>query len=402
MQTLIGPFRTVNALLGLVMLTFALSAPARQKTIITFDPEGSTGTSVVAINQAGVIAGDYTDATGQHGFLRRANGAIATFDPPGGANTSVLDLNSAGAIVGTYVDGNDNLQLFLRTAGGAFSTIELPGGLALILGVSINAKDEITGNYLDNTNFALGNFLRTTHGTVTTLHTRGGFVTPSGINDGGDIVGGACTFVDFIETCSGFLQTSRGTVTIFAPLDATSTNAVTINPGGAIAGTYTDPSGGIHGFLRTANGTVHTFDPPGSAATTVNVINPGETIAGTYIDASFEPHGFVRAHQQGDISTYDFPAAAPNTVSRFATVAGINPEGSVAGSYIDTIFSPPSTYDPVAHGFLRARDGTFTRVDPTGSIYTTVVGITPSGLVAGSYTDSRLVSHGFVLNGHDD
>ena len=43
-----------------------------------------------------------------------------------------------------------------------------------------------------------------------------------------------------------------------------------------------------------------------------------------------------------------------------------------------------------------ARGGTLTTVDPTGSLDTTVVGITPAGVVARSYTDASSVQHGFV------
>ena len=35
----------------------------------TLDVPGSTNTYLVGINDNGVIAGNYTDATGQHGFL---------------------------------------------------------------------------------------------------------------------------------------------------------------------------------------------------------------------------------------------------------------------------------------------------------------------------------------------
>jgi hypothetical protein len=38
----------------------------------SFDPTGSTGTSVVAINDSGRIVGSWTDASGKtHGFTRK-------------------------------------------------------------------------------------------------------------------------------------------------------------------------------------------------------------------------------------------------------------------------------------------------------------------------------------------
>jgi hypothetical protein len=403
MKTPIRPFRVINAAVVLVALSYGLAAEARYRTSITFDPEGSTGTNVVAINQAGVIAGNFTDtASQQHGFVRQSDGAITTFDPPGGSDTSVLAMNSAGAIVGTYSDSNGNSQLFLRAVTGTFATIELPLGLGFMLGAVINARGEIAGNYFDNTFFGLDSFLRTADGTVTTFTAPEGFsfVTISQLNDSGTVIGGACTYVNNAQTCSGFLQTASGTETVFDPPDSTYTTPVAINSGGAIAGIYT-ANNTSHGFLRTANGAIRTFDVLGSTGTFAGVINSGATIAGIYNDSISEPHGFVRTHQ-GAIITFDFPPAVPNTQGRNAGVVGINPEGAIAGNYFDNTFVPPNNFGTVAHGFERARDGTFTTVDPLGSTHSTVVGITPKGVVAGSYADSNSMMHGFVFRGDDN
>jgi len=220
------------------------------------------------------------------------------------------------------------------------------------------------------------------------------------LNDGGEIIGGACIIVNFTQTCSGFLQSSSGAVTIFNPPDSTNTNAVAINQSGVIAGFYTDANNATHGFLRTANGTIRAFDPPGSAGTNPSVINPGADIAGTYTDASSNPHGFVRA-EWGTITTFDFPAAPPNTAFSFGGVAGINPESAVAGNYGYLIATSPNNYDFVTYGFVWAR-GIFTSIDPEGSLGSNVVGITPAGVIAGSYTDASSVQHGFVFRGDND
>ena len=50
----------------------------------------------------------------------------------------------------------------------------------------------------------------------------------------------------------------------------------------------------------------------------------------------------------------------------------------------------------IAHGFLRAADGTFTRFDPSGSTYTYVAGINDNGDTTGYYYGSDGVAHGFV------
>jgi hypothetical protein len=48
------------------------------------------------------------------------------------------------------------------------------------------------------------------------------------------------------------------------------------------------------------------------------------------------------------------------------------------------------------HGFLRARNGTFTTFDPKGSTDTEPRAINPAGEIAGYYTDANFIQHGFL------
>jgi hypothetical protein len=58
---------------------------------------------VISIDQAGDIAGSYTDASGvQHGFVRNPYGTLTTFDPPEGNQTTSTAINDGGAITGFY------------------------------------------------------------------------------------------------------------------------------------------------------------------------------------------------------------------------------------------------------------------------------------------------------------
>src|SRR5436309_2134642 len=75
--------------------------------------------------------------------------------------------------------------------------------------------------------------------------------------------------------------------------------------------------------------------------------------AGTYEVGCYETHGFLRA-RDGTFTAFDPPAALN------ADATGINSEGAIIGVYFD-----PSS---VLHGFLRAANGTFTTIDgPPGS-----------------------------------
>jgi hypothetical protein len=83
------------------------------------------------------------------------------------------------------------------------------------------------------------------------------------------------------------------------------------------------------------------------------------------------------------------PATAPSprsipTGSTYTNPTAINPEGAITGQYCDAI---------TCHGFLRARDGTFTTIDPPGTNYSEADAINPAGAIAGLYQPGI---HGFL------
>jgi hypothetical protein len=62
-----------------------------------------TAPRLLSIDQAGDVAGSYTDAAGvQHGFVRNPYGTITSFDPPEGNQTTATSINDGGAIAGFY------------------------------------------------------------------------------------------------------------------------------------------------------------------------------------------------------------------------------------------------------------------------------------------------------------
>ena len=114
-------------------------------TIAQFDPDGSTNTSVTAINDSDTATGTaYTTVAGSTGFIRTADGAISTFDAGQNAVfTTPTGLNKAGAIVGSYRD-NDMEHGFVRAPDGTITTIDVPGAL-LTEPSSINDKGQAAG-----------------------------------------------------------------------------------------------------------------------------------------------------------------------------------------------------------------------------------------------------------------
>ena len=154
------------------------------------------------------------------------------------------------------------------------------------------------------------------------------------------------------------------------------------------------------GFVLSANANerktaIITFDAPGAVnGTSPTSINPRGSITGYYFDANFVPHGFLRA-KNGSFTTFDAPGAGLQAGLRQGTYAtSINPGGAITGFYFDANFVP--------HGFLRANNGSFTTFDlPVGSSLANVPpqpgsAISPDGSIAGSYVDASLVGHGFL------
>jgi hypothetical protein len=100
--------------------------------ITTFDVPGAgtdgsqyQGTVPEAINDTGIITGEYIDSNDvQHGFVRASDGRITKFDAPGAGNetgsyegTVPLAINTGGEITGAYFDSNYVLHAFVRLAG---------------------------------------------------------------------------------------------------------------------------------------------------------------------------------------------------------------------------------------------------------------------------------------------
>jgi hypothetical protein len=94
------------------------------------------------------------------------------------------------------------------------------------------------------------------------------------------------------------------------------------------------------------------------------------------------------------ITPFDVPGAGTG-YGQGTFPAAINPAGAITGSYADA----SSFY----HGFLRARNGTFTKFDPTGSTGTSPSAINPAGEITGNYTDANGTAHGFLrIPAHPD
>jgi hypothetical protein len=147
--------------------------------------------------------------------------------------------------------------------------------------------------------------------------------------------------------------------------------------------------------VRATGGTITVFDPPGStgtfagSGTYVDAINAPGVITGSYYDANSVAHGFVRA-ADGTFATFDVAG-----VLAFSSAGDIDAAGAITGTYFDSNF--------VAHGFIRASNGAISTIDVPGAFSmpgygygTQAFGLKPPGTVAGCYTDANLVGHLFL------
>jgi hypothetical protein len=139
------------------------------------------------------------------------------------------------------------------------------------------------------------------------------------------------------------------------------------------------------------------FDVPGSTClpaftstfafpcTVANAMNPSEVITGTYQDAIGAFHGYVR-YRDGSFTKFDVPGAScPFEGYACADPTGINPEGAITGSYSDVNNEP--------HGFPRGSDGNITPFDGplgrNGFAATFPTAINPEGAITGNYSSGQ-------------
>jgi hypothetical protein len=216
-----------------------------------------------------------------------------------------------------------------------------------------------------------------------------------GINSSGEIAG------YFGSGNAGF--PNKGYTTV-QPYNASFTNenftgsaqtqVTGINNAGTTVGFYsfTNLGGGMDnnvGFTNVGGTFTSVMNPnTGAGPPTINQllgVNNSNVAVGFYVDGAGVTHGYTYniagMTYSGDIND---PNAVGNT-----TAAAINNSGEVAGFYTDS--------GGVFHGFVD-NGGTFTTIDPTGSMATMLLGLNDNGLAVGTYIDSMGVMHGLLYD----
>ena len=283
----------VLRLLTICAMVVTLSASvALAQTYTTIDYPGAAATLLTGgPNPQGTSVGFYTDTAGvNHGFTLNSGGVFTSFDPPGSTGTTPNYIDPQGTIVGGYLDASGVSHGFLLS-GGQYTTIDFPGA----------AGTQLTGR-----------------------------------NPSGEITGFSCTD----PAC------------------------------------VTPP---FQSFTRSAQGVFNGFNPPGATSSTASTVNPAGAIVGSWVDSAGTTHGYVLYH--GAYVTTDYPG------SIFTFNGGNNATGAIVGAWRDTA--------NVLHSFL-LNNGVFTGFDPPGSTLSDATGINPGGIIVGLYVDAAGAVHGYI------
>lgn len=280
---------------------------------------------------------------------------------------------------------------------------------------SINVWGVIAGSY-QSADSVFHGFIRTRDGKFITFQAPGADTTPgsyngtspNGINDLGAITG---AYWDATGSSHGFIRTPDGKFTIFDAPDETSISPVAINLEGAVIGFYTDPNFSFRAFLRSPDGKITTWIGPGACTTDgshgcygsgASNINAFGVIAGGYNDGNFVHHSLLRT-PDGKLKTVDVPGAGTGSYQGTGCPGcymGLNQFGAIAGIYTDS--------NSVYHGFLRSPNGKFTTFDAPGAGTNSGEGTgCPSdcstslnnfGAITGAYIDGNGFIHGYLRN----
>jgi uncharacterized membrane protein len=320
-----------------------------------------------------------------------AGGGFVTIDPPGSTSSGASAITPDGTIAGSYSDADGVQHGFLRSPSGSFTTFDPPGSISTSVN-SITPSGGIVGTYCETTadcaRFRYHGFVRAKQGSFTTFDAPGSGSTiifelysagfPPSINPAGAIVG---SYYDASHNEHGFLRDKSGAVTTIDIPGAFVTEVLAINPTGVIVGDFFDQTS-CPGFILFPDGSITTIDTPGELACgagsgPIGGINPAGAVAGGTGDTTcLVPLGYVRT-PDGTITTFSDPFSGP-----FPGVqpTAINPAGSITGYFSRA-------------AFLRTPDGAITTFNGPGTFPNA---INPAGAIVGGYSDANGVGHGFL------
>jgi hypothetical protein len=276
---------------GLVVLMFvAVGIAAAPPLTFTFSDvhanKTATETDSYAVNNAGMIAGDYVDAKSvQHGMIL-AGKKLTTVNrkncvTTGGFSAGAIafyGINNAGAAAGWCISTKTGLDEAFVYASGKFTAVKFPKSTGT-QAYGINDKGDVVGLYFDSSGVQHGFVKKGTK--YTSIDVTGDTSTEAwGINNKGQIAVFAIRSAGGYE---GFVYNGKTFKKISDPNEGASGTIVRdVNNKGDIAGAYFDSSGFEVGFLRHGGKYYDVKDPNANNNTRPDGLNDKLEIVGRY------------------------------------------------------------------------------------------------------------------------
>jgi hypothetical protein len=277
-------------LLAVTLMT--VSAWAQPPVTLKFSDakvKGALETDSYAVNNAGVIAGDYVDSTGvQHGAFFKGS-KVTTFDGPTGSTAiAAYGINSTNAVVGWYNDSNGVPTSFLYS-NATFTPIAFPKATSTEAN-GINDNGWIVGLYFDSKGVQYGFYWDTKK--YHKINITGAFATTAWAINNSNVI---TVFTTLSSGVPGDAYLLKGkTLTQVDVPGATGSALHGINNNGDLDYTMFDASNNRHGVLYQASTATFTQfdDPKGVNSTRADGINDTLMMVGRYQNSAGAQAGF--------------------------------------------------------------------------------------------------------------
>jgi len=267
-------------------LTFTFSDVHANKTAIETDS--------YAVNNAGVIAGDYIDSAGvQHGMIL-AGKKLTTIDNKScSSSISFYGINSAGTLAGWCFNSAGN-PIGFTWAKGKFTNLKYPKAVGTE-GIGINDKGDVVGLFLDSSGVSHGYLF--SNKKYTEINVKGASNSDAwAINNAGEITVSGGTSVSsgqLLCPCTSFLLKGKKFTPVADPNQGSDGTGIHgVNNKGDIDGTYYDSAANRHGFLLHGGKYYDVNDPNGPTATRADGINDSLEMVGRYTNSAGGTLGF--------------------------------------------------------------------------------------------------------------
>ena len=296
-----------RSILGvLLVLTFAaVGIAAAPLLTFTFKDvhanKTAQETDAYAINDGGMIAGDYVDSASVQHPMILAGAKLTTADHKGcvtspGTSPAFYGLNSLGVAAGyCSATAGGTIAFTYNSKTKKFTDITIKGGTS-IEAAGINDKGAVVGTYVDSAGKAHG-FLKV-GAKITNLDPPGAV--------SGNPVGPADGFINNKGVITIFALNSASTYVSFTTANngktykpfhgkgegASGTAIHNINNNGDIVATVFDSAGNRHGILLHAGKQYSFDDPSGVGSTRADGLNDKLGIVGRYGAGAFGGTGF--------------------------------------------------------------------------------------------------------------